>query len=171
MYFDGAVDAHKSGVCEEFDECFELKLLVKDCLYFLVFFTEFDEANINTSNGDDAEMPDAEIPDADIEDFNANVMILILHQRDRNLTLSEHEAKDLLKKFVFLVCFFYSVLFAIFVLNRHNGDVNVALEQLQRRSTKKMNGVDQKSRQQTITDDKSQTKAIKVYFVFILLAF
>ena len=57
------------------------------------------------------------------------------------------------------------------MLNRYNGDVNVALEQLQRRSTKKMNGVDQKSRQQNITDDMSQTKAIAVYFVFSLLAF
>ena len=61
------------------------------------------------------------------------------------------------------------------MLNRHNYNVNLALDELERRSTKKIHGDDdddddddahgmgQQSKQETITDDKSQKNTIEVF--------
>ena len=120
----------------------------------------------------------AESLDANMEDLSANVMILILHQQDRNLTLSQHDAKNLLKKYVFyFICFANSVLFVCLWENRNNGNVNAALDELQNRSRKKIDddddddahGVDQQSKAE-ITDDKSQTKTVEVFYFCILFA-
>ena len=69
------------------------------------------------------------------------------------------------------------------MLNRHNYNVNLALDELERRSTKKIHcddgnddddddddgdahGVGQQNEQETITDDKSQKKTVEVLYFF-----